>query len=474
MAIIEVGGSGVGIREGVNALVAPSLNPLHLTSIGWNTTTYPVTPLFRVANDVRVGSAGLSVVSFFSGYTSRPTYWVDVAKADESGNGLTEATAKRTIARAVELANAGGVAARIRVKAGFYDINRLFCQGAVYPTVDIVFEAYGGRVIVSTQANSLSWSANGTYAWVTQASTTSVSTVWDTKARDQEGFYGELTKLTTLVDVAAVPNSWAEVAGVLYVNRSDRTTAADSNTRVLRATDNLRMQGSSQQSILLIGETEADGFDLEGGQAGCWRTVYTGGAGGALKVQGAVNCTFRYGGHSTGSVGNVAIEGLNGLAFFDNCDASNGVTDCFNYHNVLGATMSVLHVNCTGVRGGRFSYVSCNGFTGHDDDLVMLDICGRYERNRGRTVHVIDNAKALVFGTMMRDSIGDKAAVGSNEPGELTAEDTSLLIASHCEVVSLGGKLAAGAYDTATIELYNTPLRGVAYADAGATITSDL
>lgn len=443
-----------------------------LALIGWNSTLYPIKPMLRGIGTQKVGYSGLSVQALFPNYSSRPTYWVDVSKADDSGDGLTEATAKRTIARAVELANTGGVPARIRVKAGFYDINRLFCQGGVYPIVDIVFEAYGGRAIVTTQANSLVWTSNTTYSWVTQATTTNVSTVWDTKTRDLDGFYGELSKLNTLIDVSAVPNSWAEVGGILYIHRADRTVASYSNTRVLRATDNLRMQGSSQQSILLIGENPGDGFDLEGGQAGCWRTIYTGGAGSANVVQAAVGCTFRYGGHSTGAIGNVAIEGLNGLLLLEDCDASNGVTDCYNYHNVLGANMHILHTNCSGNRGGKFSYVSCNGFTGHDSNIKLVDICGYYERNRGRTIHMIDSAKALLFGTTAKYSLGDKVAVGSNEPGELTSEDTALLIANLCEVVGLGGKLSVGAYDTSTISLVETPVRGAKYSDAGASIVT--
>lgn len=438
------------------------------SGLSWDQVNYPLTITSTVEG---TGAVSLDPLSFFSGYASRPTYWVDVARPDDTGDGLTEATAKRTISAAVTLANTGGVAARIRVKAGFYNRNRNFSQGSIYPTVDIVFEAYNGRPNVTTAETGLTWTANATYAWVSQATRSSVSRVFDLKLKDGDGAYIELTKVADLVTVSATPNSWTEVAGVTYVNRIDRTLVTDATTMVLLAVDNLRMQGTSQQSILLVGETAKDGFDVIGGQSGAWRTVYTGGAGGTRKVHAAIGCTFRYSGHSTGSVGGVAVEGLNGLAFFKNCDASFGVTDCWNWHNALGASMYVLTVNCTGIRGGQFSYTSCNGWTGHDS-VIAIDVCGYYDRNKGRTVHFIDSAKVFLAGTTLRSSLGDKAAGGTNEPGELTAENTVQMWADMCRIGQLAGQLAVSAHATAAVRLRRTQVRGISYAEAGASIAS--
>lgn len=431
----------------------------------WDNVNYPLNISVSPSG---IGSAGLDLMSFFPDWQTLPRWYVDPTRPDDSGNGLTPATAKRTISAAVALQTTAAVRGAIWCKGGFYNRNRTFSAGTIFPTQDAVFVAYGGtRAVVTSAELGLTWTANATYSWVSQATRSNCSRVVNPTLKDNDGFYRELTKLVDLVSVSRTPGSWTEVAGVCYVFPFDGSAVTDTNTRVYLAVDNLRMQGTSQQSILLMGETLLDGFDLEGGQSGAWRTTYTGGASGARVVQGAINCTFRYSGHSTGAVGGVAIEGLNGLAYFINCDASNGVTDCWNFHNVLGASMYVLTVNCSGIRGGQFSYTSCNGWTGHDT-VIAIDVCGIYDRNKGRTIHFIDNSRVFLAGTKISGSLGDKPAGGANEPGELTAENTVQMWGDLCTIGNLSGQLAVTAYDTSTIRLTRSTVRGTNYSAANA------
>ena len=433
--------------------------------LGWDDENYDLGAILIQADILRgrnIGSVSLSPEALFPSYKSRPTYWVDPAKVS-SGNGSSEANAFRSISEAVTAANTGAVAARIRVKAGTLVRSRNFtASGSVFASVDIVYEAYGGRV-VSGAHEALTWTTDGTYTHLFKATRSNCSRVVDLKNVDQDGLYVDLIKVADAAAVDITPGSWAEVSGTVYVRRLDGATVADANTRVYVATENFRLQGTTQVSAFLVGETDADGFDLEGGQSGALRILYTGGAGGARRVVAARNCTFRYSGHSSGAVGNVAVEGLNGLAFFVNCDASGGATDCWNWHNALGASMYVVTVNCVGTGAGRVpGYVSCNGWTGHDT-VIGVDICGVYSRNKGVSAHWIGASKAAMVGSRCAASLGDRAGGGSNSPTEFKAEDTAEFWLDMCRSEpALGGgidMLTSGSGRIHTRAMPNYPLK---------------
>ena len=277
----------------------------------------------------------------------------------------------------------------------------------------------------------------------------------DLTQRTPDGLYPMFTQVTTKAALRRTPNSIYidSTSGVGYciLNRSDGQVPSNTNTRVYLGVDNLYLKGNvttgAQCSAVFIGVTPDDGFDFEGGGVGCLRANFTGGANTRTydsvndtiidsptqtypkKIIGAENCTFRYSGGQTGAVGNVAIQNLNGLCVFINCDASSGATDCWNFHNPLMAQMYVLTIYCTGHYAGRiYGYVSCNGHTSHDA-IKIIDVCGKYRYNRGITMHNIGQTQAFFIAPDADCSPGDVVNGGANlMGGEYKVEDNGKLI----------------------------------------------
>jgi hypothetical protein len=434
-----------------NVSVRPIVLPV---AMGWNVSKWPISGFIYLASigksfaEITLNTADLAQ---FAGWQSYPVYYVR-ADGNNASDGLTEATAFKSLYRPIVVALAAGQASiRMRVKGGtgaLFDRNNTFNLSTVVdtPGLNVVAEAYGGRAKPTTY-QSVTWVADATNT-LTYTATMNAQRVFDVLARDANGFYVELTKVATAALCNVTPNSWALVGGITYIRRLDGAAVTNTNTRAYVAVDNLYLRGTTQYNMWLKGETAADGFDFEGGGVACFRALYTGGAAGADTVIAAENCTFRYSGASgTGSVGGVAIEGAKGLVLFKNADASAGVTDCWNFHNVLGAASTpvfrtaVVLVNCTGNDAGKtYTYVSCNGPTAHDNvDLLVLG--GSFLGNRGVTAHIIDNSKMFICGARIGNSLGDVVNGGSNGPTEIKAEDNAeiWLDTVQCEPGLAGG-----------------------------------
>jgi hypothetical protein len=430
-------------------------------TMGWNISKWPISGFIYLASlgkcfsDVSLSAGDLNQ---FLNWATWPTYYVKVDGLN-TNDGLTEATAFKSLYRPIVVAMiANYTKIRIRVKGGssaIFDRNNTFNLSTVVdtPGMDVVAEAYGGRVKATT-SQTVTWVADATNT-LTYTATVNAQRIFDLLARDTNGFYVEFLPVATAALCNATTNSWSISGGVTSIRRADGKVPTSANTRVFVGVDNLYLRGTTQFNFWLKGETSADGFDFEGGVAACLRVAYTGGASGTDTVVAADNCTFRYSGASgTGSVGNVAIEGLKGLALFKNCDASAGVTDCWNFHNVLGVNStpvfrtSVVLINCTGHDAGRtYTYVSCNGPTTHDNvDALILG--GAYLGNRGVTAHSIDNSKMFLCGTLLGSSLGDIVNGGNNNPTEVKAEDNAeqWLDTVFCEPSTSGsyGLLVAG------------------------------
>lgn len=442
------------------------------SALGWDQAAYPLNiTLSRYRDGLPHGTSGLNLATLVPGWQSWPQLWVDVS-AGTNGTG-TQASPYNSIAAAVAAANTSAVPTRIMCKGGTTAVrNKNFsASGSVIPAVDLAFVAYGGRCIVGAH-DAFTWTANATYAWVYQTSRTNSSRVVNLLGRDDLGLYPSLRKVGSLAECSRNPGTWYTDGTIVYVYRADGAAVVDANTRLFIATENLRLSGTNQYHCLLVGETETDGFDLEGGVAGAWRSLYTGIANSRRVVHHARNCTFRYSGHTVGAVGNVATEGVNGLCWFVGCDASGGATDCWNWHNVVsGSQTYALTEICTGFVANPInaSYTSCNGWTNHDG-VIGIDIAGRYQRNAGVSLHAIDTSKTLLVGTDIGFSVGDRHNGGGNFPAELKAEDTAKI---WTHGVTTEGVFAGPRWRVeGTAEIYrnSADLQPPAYVAAGATL----
>lgn len=457
---------GIAKRASLSALILGAITPIltaatslatkklgvidpsyELSQIGWDTARFPIGSLtIESLGDRLRCSAGIDVESMWKtvagDYTGWPTYWVR-QDGSNSNSGTSEAQAFYTIEKAIQVANAAGVPARIMVKTGYYNRYQNFCGsgGNTQPSVPLVFMAYAGRVVCAAAevGSNLTWTADGTYNWIYSASRSGALRIVNLLGRDRFGHYDELVKLGSAAAVSRTPGSWALVGSTVYVNRADGAQPNDTNTRVFMTIPNFIHGYQTQKSFLFTGQADGDGFDFEGGlvagdtTGGCICLAYNNAAQVPVNkvMVAAKNCTFRYaGGSGTTTEGNnIRILALHGLAAFQGCDASKAAADGFNLHNqsggsAIGAYPALLTINCTGFDNGRGQSISNNGWTMHED-CRGVDICGYYSHNRGSTMHIIGTTMAALFGSTSERSLGDIMNGGSTVPCEFRTENTA-------------------------------------------------
>ena len=420
-----------------------------LQAIGWDTARFPLGPIalaeqgggMRCSGGVDVAALWRAVAGDPAGW---PTLWVRT-DGSNGNSGASEALALFSIEKAVQLANTSGVPTRIMVKTGLYLRGQGFSGsgGNTQPSVPIAAFAYAGRAVCAA-SDTFTWAADATYSWIYTTTRAGALRIVDLAARDRFGHYPDLVKLATALAVSRTPGSWALVGSTVYVNRADGLAPVDANTRLFMTVANVRHTFAAQISLLFAGETEADGFDFEGGylagaSGGCLALAYNAASGlpTAKVMAAAIGCTFRYSGGVGGNENNcVGVLALHGLLAFERCDASKATADGFNVHNqsggaAFGAQPALLTVGCTGFDNGRGQSISNNGWTLHED-CRGVDVAGRYSFARGSTVHIINDARALLVGTVAELSIGDVVNGGVSGPCEFRAADNAQLTLRLC------------------------------------------
>jgi hypothetical protein len=298
----------------------------------------------------------------------------------------------------------------------------------------------------------------GVFRTSTTVSANTVARVLDRLNLDRFGLYTDLAKVATVEECAVTPGTWCHPAdNYLYVHRADGQAPTNNTTRVLRVVPNLVQSGSTQYSMFLLGSTDADGFDFEGGAisggtGGCVQVSYTAGAGG--KVFYSKNCTFRYAGtYNTADGSNgVSITSLAGLVMFDGCDFSGNRTDGVNVHDNYELDTHLLTINCTGFRNGMAPSVSCNGWTTHEA-VVGIDIGGNYQVSSGCVFHAIDTTRTYAIGTVVGWSRGDRAQGGAFDPCAFRVSNSAVMWCYGTRAVGLPSDRAYQASDTAAIHL---------------------
>lgn len=423
----------------------------------------------------RWGEHNLSFDALFPGWASWQSFYVDVGAAS-NGTG-TLASPYWSIHAAVAAANSSGQPARILVKGGATAVRTkgISNSGAVIPAVNIVFIAYSGR-IVSSNHEALTWAVDAgvTTGTVYKATRSNVASTVDLLGRDEGGCYPRLTQRASAADVGRYGGSYSDGAAI-WVARPDGAVVSDVNTRCYLAVDNAKLSGTAQVSVAFVGQQEGDGWDFEGGQSGAFRVLYTGGGAAARNIIYAKDATFRYGGHITGAVGNVAIEGFNGSVILERCDWSNGATDGVNIHNALGATkLALLTINCTGRKFGlTAAYTSNNFWTLHDSNVVGIDLCSEGWDCMGVSAHIINSSIGFLAGTRLHRSQGDIPNGGGNPPCELKSQDTAKLYTWNVQTDPVGGGYAMRSEGAGAIYIRGgQDVQGMRYTGPTARIAS--
>lgn len=438
--------------------------------LGWDNSAYPLTLATTYVPGGRPhGTAGLTPESAFDAVSTARTaptntYYVDVTGFDTTGTGAVGAPF-RSIWKAVAAGNTAAAPYKVIVKG--YGDGALYPRGnnpwnnngtGITPTQDVAFIA-DGRVSTGTfdlLSTLTVTAADATYTMcATVTSLSSVERVLDVTKTNRFGNYVELLNVASPARCNATPGSWHHTGTTLYINRGDGITPTDTNTRFTRPGVKCFRFDSPTKNVYIGGLNGNSGFDcVGGGQAGGPLEAYPSPAMTADKVLAVSNSTFRYAGGTTypGARG-VSIESWRGLVVLSNVRADANYTDGLNFHNVLAvAHPYVLTVNCSARDNGRSGGQSCNGLTLHED-VIAVDVAGRYQESHGGAVRNINSSKHLLAGTVIEDDLGDVvlAGGGSMPPTAVRADDTAEIWCDRTRVVMPPGTAAYTARGTATV-----------------------
>jgi hypothetical protein len=422
--------SGAGNFSGLSDMV---------TAIGWPQATWPVS-LSVDPRDPGMprGDAGLTVRQALAinhpDWTSWTTLWVDTT-AGSNGTG-TEGSPFNQIFSAVAAATSGGNSGYIiRVKGGgtLPRTKNFSGGGPTKPTCHLVYIFYGGASVIGSHG-PLTFTTDATYNWCYTVARSSAACVVDLLNKTPQGTYVELRKVTSAAICSRTPNSWWTDNVNVLVNRADGEAVTDTNTRVFLGVGNLLLDGATQYTCALLTDTDADSWAIEGGgvsssPGGPFSVLYSANTGSRTVVIGGENGSIRYGGALTGAIGNVTINGVNGLVRFDNVDWTDGATDLLNVHSslVAGAKVYVLTTNCSGALSGlKSGYTSNNSWTLHED-AVGISLCDSYSYARGVTMHIVNTSKALIVAPTLGNSLGDIVNGGTVAPAEARVDNTATM-----------------------------------------------
>lgn len=387
---------------------------------------------------------GVKPRDYFPAYKNGtlPVIYLSNSGNDTTGNGTINQP-YATLVKAFTVINTAGVPYVISMQAGTYTRTNGGTSGMI-TTLNVsgcVMEAYGGSVTITTHDN-LSWTQNTTYSWVYQTNRSTVgSAIWlDRPMPNRNGLYQEARWVSSLVECSRQPGSMYTDGTVLYAYHHTGAAVTNNNTRVFLHVPNVRVSGTTQLSFLMTGKQAGDYFELQGGSTGGFSAIFTGGAGGAKVVVGLEQVRMRYNSNQATANGTpnqpnaLTVEGVNGLFYAYNCDASGGGNDNWNPHNVLNADMSYLTVNCSGIDAGRFNSVSCNGLTWHDANIKIVDIAGYYSAARGGTCTAVGSSTGHLIGTVLEKSVGDRGNGGGYDPQELSVYDSAICYGDYVQL----------------------------------------
>jgi hypothetical protein len=310
---------------------SPSVSAPLPSGLGWDTTNWPLNIGLQVSavsgrafGTLGTGSFDITSNAKYIACLAGSSFYVDYATGNDANPG-TSGSKVKSIWAAQALLNATGNPGVIYITAGTYGRSYNFCLGttANLPTVDTMYVATGGRVVVTSHDQGLTWTADGTYTncYGSSSLTAAPARVLDIANRDAYGLWPDFAKANSAAECNAKPWTYFwDGTSKLYVNRGDGLTVSTStNTWVLRTLPNFQYSGAYQRSFFFMGATTGDGFDLVGAaNAGATTGALSYSSGltitAATASAGTITCTVSS--TSTMTTGqSCKIVGSTGLAF---------------------------------------------------------------------------------------------------------------------------------------------------------------
>ncbi|WP_342640952.1 hypothetical protein [Rhodoligotrophos ferricapiens] len=388
-----------------------------LTAIGWDQERYPLQIFKRNGR----WHSDFSRHRYIPDSMFQTTFWVDINRPDDNGDGLTPATAKRSIVGAILAGNATGAPYRINVLEGSYFRQRGFSN--TLPTQAIGIYGYG-KVVVH-MSDILTYVQDATHANLYRATRSNVGRVFDLTQTDARGDYIELQQYAdaATLNAAGGVSGWCLVnTDQLYVRRADGAAVTNENTRAMLTVPRNFAIGPN------TGHVYMRGIDIEGGGV-CMETATDNFP---ARVIMADDCTFKY---ST-VARNVRIL-TPGLTVFRRCVAAKAFADGFSsdWYKTDEREQFILYEDCEGWDNGNPKVTgtltnSNQSHTGHDLS-VAVDLNGNYPGgDRGQNIHYTHESRVALFGVSAADPTPD----GVNQCVNLMISNTARGYAVDCNL----------------------------------------
>lgn len=331
------------------------------TPIGFGWDTHPlVDKVFTDYNGKYVYNFDVSQYDIAS---SGVTYYVDYVNGSETNDGLTPATALRTMATAYNKADCSC----IMLAENIYVMGNTLSSITI--TKDISIKAMDGANVFITLHSGSTFTADLTYPNVYSATRGNCTRVLDMKYADKYENFLPYTVYSTVEQVASIAGSWGLIGGKLYVHTKDNRVP-DADLLLLAAGNNIYAVGKPTiylENITFIGGTSP--LSVTNTATDTNPKIF------------AKNCNFFYSDSTNNDV--VMLQGTE-LSIFQNCSAMYGRKDGFNYHAKNGTIPKAIEINCVGALCGTIEVSSDQGSTIHDGGTIIRIGCtyfGNYGSN---------------------------------------------------------------------------------------------
>ena len=239
----------------------------------------------------------------------------------------------------------------------------------------------GSGAILSTKVvnivNISEYQTEGSGVWECYANnTTYLTNVVDIKNKTADGHFTKYTQLSSVSAVQAAAGSWALVNGKAYIHTIDGNKPVNGDNVLFLHSTNPTFTNNQYTVIYPL-------FYVTGGKVyfenltcieGTTPLLAQRQANGSNIEIYAKNCNFFYSRTEDHDV--VMLQGTT-LSIFQNCEASFGMKDGFNYHARSGIIPKAVEINCIGIGNGNIDDGNDQGSTIHDGGSIIRvkDLC---------------------------------------------------------------------------------------------------
>lgn len=441
----------IAIFRGVNNNLPVGFN--------WPTSLYPLNFAFNGTKFV----TDFNPLYYARAALAGTQYFVNGSTGSDANTGLSLAQAVKSIWKATQLGNATSkpfVVFVASIAGGYPRENGFSNTSTTVPNTQPAAYIATGGVVETWAGSTLTWSLDtgSTYT----AARTNVSQIIDVTNLDASGDYTLLSQVADEATVIATPNSWAQVAGNIFVHRIDNAAVTNSNTRALLKGTPQFVTDATTKDVYLGGS----GFFCQGGAAGSFAMTAA-----ATFNFIAVNCQASFAGDNLVNVNGWKLDYATGLVACINCIGSKNEADGFNIHWTPGGTPNIfgLFIDCIGRNNGRDTVQSCNGITWHDG-VIGIVVNGEYYGNYGANVIPIDSCQMFCMGTYAHDSQGDVSHGGTTIPTDYQTQSTAKMWLLNCRSSVSTQSLVASNTSTILTKYFRQGAGQTQVQGAGATI----